>query len=213
MVIRVVLALAVGYLLGSIPTAYIVTRIIRGRDIRRLGGGNIGALNTMKAVGKLPALIVLMVDLGKGAAAVVIAHNLLNLEPLFVMLAGIAAVAGHLWMVFLKFSGGRGMGAAVGVVITTLSVYGDWPGLGFFVLFAIVPLLITFNVPLALGVAFFALPFITWFTVHAAVGTILAVVLGLLVGGKFLPTAITAWKNAKTKREFFFGDRHYLKKG
>jgi len=207
MVFKIILAIVAGYLLGSIPTAYLVTRAFKGKDIRRLGGGNIGTLNTMKSVGKLPAAIVMVVDIGKGAAAVIVAHYPLNLEPPFVMLAGIMAVVGHLWMIFLKFSGGRGMGAAIGAVLATLAIYGEWTGMGIFAVLIFVPLFITWNIPLAMCVAFLGLPFIAWFVAHSTSGTILSVILGLLVGGKFLPTAIAAWKKAKTRKEFFFGER------
>jgi acyl-phosphate glycerol 3-phosphate acyltransferase len=65
-----IIAVVIGYLLGSIPTAYIVTRLVRGEDVRRLGGGNVGGLNVYREVGLLPAVVVAIVDLGKGAAAV-----------------------------------------------------------------------------------------------------------------------------------------------
>lgn len=207
MVIKIILALVTGYLLGSIPTAYIVTRIARGGDIRQLGGGNVGTLNTLKVAGRLPGLVVMVVDIGKGAAAIAIAYYVFGLEPQFVLAAGIAAVIGHMWMVFLKFSGGRGMGTSIGTVITAFCIYGDWYGLIVFIVVAVIPLVITFNVPLALAVAFIALPFIIWFTANSITGTVAAVILGLLVGGKFATTAIAAWKKAGTKREFFFIDR------
>ena len=104
--------LLIGYLLGSIPSAYIFTRMKTGKDIRQMGGGNVGGYNTFKEAGILPAVGVAIVDLGKGAAAVAIAHWLLDLPMFFVLLAGLAAVMGHNWMVWLKFSGGKGMGPA-----------------------------------------------------------------------------------------------------
>jgi len=69
-----VLATLTGYLLGSIPTAYLVTRYAIGKDIRHIGGGNVGGLNTFREVGFLPAAIVAIVDLSKGAAAVSLAY-------------------------------------------------------------------------------------------------------------------------------------------
>ena len=73
-----ILAVIIGYLLGSIPSAYIATRLAKGKDIRQLGGGNIGGLNTFREVGLWPAAAAGIVDLGKGAAAVVIALLALN---------------------------------------------------------------------------------------------------------------------------------------
>src|SRR3989304_8529261 len=147
-----IIALVFGYLLGSIPTAYIVTRVATGRDIRQMGGGNVGGLNTLREVGAIPALVVGIVDLGKGAAAVAIAYWLLNLSPLFVMLAGLAAVVGHMWMVFLKFSGGKGMGATFGALAVLMPIYGYWYGLLIFLVVVAVPFVITRNVALAMGI-------------------------------------------------------------
>ena len=207
MIYKEVLALVIAYLLGSIPTAYIITRIIKGQDIRRLGGGNIGGLNTIKAVGKVPGIIVLVVDIGKGAAVVAIARWGLNVPPLFVMLAGLLAVVGHMWMVFLKFSGGRGMGSMLGAVVSILIIYGNWLGLGTFGILIIIPLIITRNVPLSMTVGLLGLPFIAWFTTHSAIGTILAVVLGLLTGGKFLPTAKKDIKNFRDRKKVTSGTK------
>jgi glycerol-3-phosphate acyltransferase PlsY len=200
MVLREILALIIAYLLGSIPTAYIVTRIVKGQDIRRLGGGNIGSLNTLKSVGRLPGTIVGLVDVSKGAAAVLIAFYGLGVPPLFVMLAGLLSVVGHMWMIFLKFTGGRGMGPTVGSVVTVLCVYADWLGLGIFLFLIAVPIFITRNVPISMIVGLFGLPFITWFTTFSATGTVMTVILGLLTGGKFLPTGmkeLRAWRGRR----------------
>jgi glycerol-3-phosphate acyltransferase PlsY len=207
MVYKEVLALVIAYLLGSIPTAYIITRIIKGQDIRRLGGGNIGGLNTMKSVGKIPGTIVLVVDIGKGAAAVAIARWGLDVPSLFVMLAGLLAVVGHMWMIFLKFSGGRGMGPMLGAIVSILIIYGNWLGLGIFMILIIIPIGITRNVPLSMSVALLGLPFIAWFTTHSAAATIIAVVLGLLTGGKFLPTGIKDIQRLRSRRKAASGNK------
>ena len=108
------MVIVIGYLLGSINSAYIITRLLTGKDIRQLGGGNAGARNTLREVGLRAAIPVAIFDVGKGAASVAIAHWLLNIplyEPnLFVLLAGVAAVAGHMWSIYLKFTGGNGLG-------------------------------------------------------------------------------------------------------
>ena len=123
-VVTGIIAIIIGYLLGSIPSAYIATRLVSSKDIRQLGGGNVGGLNVYREVGPWPALIAGIVDVGKGAAAVAIAYWLFALPATFVMLAGIASVVGHNWMVFLKFSGGKGMGATFGALAILLPVYG-----------------------------------------------------------------------------------------
>lgn len=204
--INEIIAVASGYLLGSIPTAYIVSRRVTGKDIRRLGGGNVGGLNAYREVGALPALAVGLVDLGKGAAAVAIAYWLLGVSPLFVMLAGLAAVIGHNWMLFLKFSGGKGMGAAFGALLVLMPVYGYWYGLLIIIAVIIIPFIFTRNVALSMGIGLLFLPLITWLITHSGLATILAVTLGVLIGIKFLPTARTAWSRDKNARAFIFDD-------
>jgi len=72
--LRGIIAIIVGYLVGSFPSAYLITRLATGQDIRRLGGGNVGGLNTFREVGALPALGVIAIDIGKGAATVALAY-------------------------------------------------------------------------------------------------------------------------------------------
>ncbi len=201
-----IIAVVSGYLLGSIPTAYIVSRRVTGKDIRRLGGGNVGGLNTYREVGALPALVVGLGDLGKGAAAVAIAYWLLGVSPLFVMLTGLAAVIGHMWMLFLKFSGGKGMGAAFGALLVLMPVYGYWYGLLIIIAVIIIPFVFTRNVALSMGIGLLFLPLITWLITQSGLATILAVTLGVLIGIKFLPTARTAWSRDKNARAFIFDD-------
>ncbi len=200
-----IIAIALGYLLGSIPAAYIATRVATGKDIRQLGGGNVGGLNTYREVGAIPALAVGIVDMGKGAAAVAIAYWLLGVPQLFVMLAGLAAVIGHMWMLFLKFSGGKGMGATFGALAVLMPIYSYW--YGFLILLAIiaVPFAITRNVALAMGIGLLFLPLIVWLLTHSWLATTLCISLGVLIGIKFLPTAIAAWTKSENMGDFIQG--------
>ncbi len=197
-----IIAMVLGYLLGSIPTAYIVTRITTGKDIRQMGGGNVGGLNTLREAGVIPALVVGIVDLGKGAGAVAIAYWLVDVSPPFVMLAGLAAVIGHMWMVFLKFSGGKGMGTTFGALAVLMPIYGYWYGFLIFLAVVAVPFLITHNVALAMGVGILFLPLIAWLITQSELAAVLAITLGVLVGIKFLPTARAAWARNKNTRSF-----------
>ena len=110
-----VLAIIVGYLLGSIPFAYIVARLVKGVDIRRVGGGNVGAFNAMREIGTVPGLGVLVLDMGKGLLAVAVARWL-GVPQFFVFMVGFAAVAGHRWPIFLNFRGGKGAATTLGVL-------------------------------------------------------------------------------------------------
>ena len=199
------IAIIIGYLLGSIPAAYITARLAKGKDIRQLGGGNVGGLNVYREVGLWPAAAVGIVDLGKGAAAVAIALWLLQLPPLFVLLAGLAAVIGHNWMVFLKFSGGKGMGATFGALAVLLPVYGYWQGLAIFVGVILIPFIITRNVALSMGIGLVFLPLITWLITQSELATVLAISLGVLIAIKFLPTAREAWTKSKDVGDFVSG--------
>jgi len=143
MIIKEIFAIIIGYLLGSIPSAYIAARLATGKDIRRMGGGNVGGLNVRREVGAWPAFAVGIVDLSKGAAAVAIAYWLLDLSLVFVLAAGLAAVIGHNWMVWLKFSGGKGMGVTIGALAVLLPVYDYWPGLPIFFGVILIPYVIT----------------------------------------------------------------------
>ena len=101
-----IIAIIIAYLLGSIPAAYIITRLKTDKDIRQMGGGNVGARNVYREVGLGAAIVAGIFDIGKGAAAVAIAYWVLGVPLLFVLLAGLAVVAGHIWSVYLKFTGG-----------------------------------------------------------------------------------------------------------
>jgi glycerol-3-phosphate acyltransferase PlsY len=199
-----IIALVLGYLLGSIPTAYMVTRLVKGKDIRQLGGSNVGTFNVFREVGLWPSLVVAIVDLGKGAAAIAIAHYFLQVSPLFVLLSGLAAVIGHMWMAFLKFTGGKGAGTAIGALALVMPLYGYWYGLLIFLAIVALVLAITHNVSLSIGSALLFLPLITWLSSKSIVATIIAIVLGLAIGLKYLPTARRSWAKSGTTRDFIF---------
>ena len=204
MIANEIIAIVIGYLLGSIPSAYIATRLAKGKDIRQLGGGNVGGLNVFREVGPWPALAAGIADVGKGAAAVAIALWLLKVSTPFVLVAGLASVIGHNWMVFLKFRGGKGMGATFGTLAVLLPVYGYWQGLAILFGIILIPFIITRNVALSMSVGLIALPFITWLGMNSGIGIIMAVILGLVVAIKFLPTARAALTKSKTTRDFVF---------
>ena len=111
------------YIIGSIPTAYIFGRVLKGIDIREYGSGNAGATNVFRVIGKTPGMIVLIIDIIKGyIAATYLASGFMYLAPvtrpeLYRILFGLSAIAGHNWTLFLKFKGGKGVAASAGVVI------------------------------------------------------------------------------------------------
>ena len=117
------ISVVIAYLLGSIPTAYIVTRWVYGKDIRKLGGGNVGTHNVYENIGKLPAIVVGIIDVGKGVASVYISLAFIPSSDYYywVFAAGIAAVIGHIWPVFLKFKGGNGIATSIGILFVLMT--------------------------------------------------------------------------------------------
>jgi glycerol-3-phosphate acyltransferase PlsY len=111
-----ILSIIIGYLLGSIPTAYIVSRIRKGIDIRTVGSGNMGAANVMREIGTHEGIFVGLIDIAKGAVAILIAQTL-NISELWVFGAGFAALVGHNFPVFAGFRGGRGSATVIGIFL------------------------------------------------------------------------------------------------
>src|SRR5512140_1590079 len=108
---------ATGYLLGSFPTAYILVRWKSKTDIRMVGSGNVGGLNSYVVTkSKALAAIVVLIDALKGVAAVLIAPLITGDSFIFMAAAGIGAVLGHNFPVWLRFKGGRGLATAAGVL-------------------------------------------------------------------------------------------------
>jgi glycerol-3-phosphate acyltransferase PlsY len=116
------LTLLGGYLLGSIPFGLIATRLGGAGDIRQIGSGNIGATNVLRSGRKDLAAITLLGDAGKGVVAVLLARWLSHDNPFIVALAGGAAFTGHLFPVWLKFKGGKGVATIYGVLLAAC-----WP--------------------------------------------------------------------------------------
>ena len=117
------LGLLIAYLIGSMPTAYIFGRAIKGIDIREFGSGNIGATNTFRVIGRFPGIIVLAIDILKGfVCATYIANFFMYITPvarpeLYKVLMGVASIVGHNWTIFLKFKGGKGVATSAGVIM------------------------------------------------------------------------------------------------
>ena len=116
-------ALPLGYLVGSIPFAWLVSRLATGIDVRRAGSGNVGAANVLRTSGLAMAVCVLVLDIAKGAASVLLLARLTPGES-GPALAGLGAVVGHVYPIWLKFRGGKGVATAAGVfsVLTPMAI-------------------------------------------------------------------------------------------
>ena len=111
------LLLAAAYLLGSIPFGLILAKLFAGSDIRNSGSGNIGATNVARVVGPAAGILTLLLDVAKGAAAVWLAGRFSEQNSTALMLAGVFALLGHCFPVWLGFNGGKGVAAALGVFL------------------------------------------------------------------------------------------------
>jgi glycerol-3-phosphate acyltransferase PlsY len=122
--LELIFILILSYLIGSFPTAIIAGRLLKKIDIRDYGSGNAGATNVFRVLGWKAGIIVLIIDMFKGFAPVfwlvnVIsdATNNMEIRVYFQILIGVAAIAGHIWSVFTRFRGGKGVGTAAGVFL------------------------------------------------------------------------------------------------
>lgn len=112
-------AIVIGYVLGSIPFGLVLIRLAGSGDLRQIGSGSIGATNVLRTGHKGLAALTLLLDSGKGAVAVALAHAL---GPSLGPLAGLAAFIGHCWPIWLGFKGGKGVATAFGVLLAVA-----WP--------------------------------------------------------------------------------------
>ncbi len=112
--LHILLVILGGYILGSIPFGLVLTRLAGMGDIRNIGSGNIGATNVLRTGNKFLALLTLVLDIGKGAAAALLAEYL---YPGLGIYAGGGAFIGHCYSIFLKFTGGKGVATFLGIMI------------------------------------------------------------------------------------------------
>jgi glycerol-3-phosphate acyltransferase PlsY len=149
-------SIIIGYLLGSIPTAYIVSRMRKGVDIRNVGSGNMGAANVMRQIGAHEGVFVGLIDIAKGAGAILIAQAL-NVSELWLFGSGFGALVGHNFPVFAGFKGGRGSATIIGIflvlapeaILVTLAVVA-------------IPFFTTHKFMAALFIGFGLLPLFVW---------------------------------------------------
>jgi len=204
MILNTIIAVIIGYLLGSIPFAYIAGRLKKGVDIRQVGGRNVGALNIMREVGVAVGFAVLAADIAKGAAAVLIAQWL-GLSLIWVFIAGFAAVAGHNWPVFLGFKGGKGAATTMGVLLALVPRE-------FAISFAIIAIVvvITSNPRLGIIVGLAFLPLVVWQFGGAGLLIICSLVLPLFLLIRSLTSFREAAANIGTKKGLIFDRRYHF---
>ncbi len=118
MIIKSVLGAVLSYLLGSMPTGFLMGKVLRKIDVRDFGSGNIGATNAFRVLGKGPGTAVLIIDIVKGLIPTVFFPDLLGLQGvIYRILFGLSSIAGHNWTIFLHFKGGKGVATGLGVLL------------------------------------------------------------------------------------------------
>ena len=192
MISDIVIAIIIGYLLGSFPSAYLAGRLRKGIDIRQVGSKNMGAMNVYYEVGPIDAVLVSLADLGKGVGAILLVRCLLGIplnSPLDFLtgLTGIAAVIGHIFPVFLKFRGGKGGATAIGILIFLM----PWAVPFLAIVFGIA-VLITRNPTFSYSLLLIVFPFVAGFIYVDHRGAPLALVffsigLGVFLGLQYIP--------------------------
>ena len=166
-------AAVLGYLLGAIPFGLLLTRMAGLGDIRKIGSGNIGATNVLRTGRKGLAAATLLLDALKGTAAVVISGHLAG--PNAAMVAGLGAFLGHLFPVWLKFKGGKGVAVYIGILLGLF-----WPGAVVFCLLWLATAFTTRYSSLSALVAAFITPLFLWWFGHLALASLFAVLTLLL---------------------------------
>ncbi len=166
-------AFILGYLLGSIPFGLILTRFAGTQDLRSIGSGNIGATNVLRTGRKGLAAATLLLDMLKGTVAVIIAGTFAG--PNAAMLAALGAFLGHLFPVWLKFKGGKGVAVYIGVLIGLF-----WPAALVFCVLWLATAVITRFSSLSALVASFITPIFLWWVGHPALALLFAVLSLLL---------------------------------
>ena len=167
-------AFVLGYLLGSIPFGLVLTKLAGTQDLRSIGSGNIGATNVLRTGRKGLAAATLLLDMLKGTAAVVIAGAFGG--PNAAMLAALGAFLGHLFPVWLKFRGGKGVAVYIGVLIGLF-----WPAAIVFLALWLATAVATRYSSLSALVASFVTPIFLWWFDHGALAALFAVLTVLLL--------------------------------
>lgn len=176
-----IIALVLAYLIGSFPSAFIIARLVRGVDIRTVGSHNMGAMNTFYKVGFWWGMLVLLLDMSKGALAVAVTWWLTG-SMYLQLAAGVVAVLGHSFPIFLKFKGGKGGATCIGVLAYVM----PWGIPIYPALFGLF-LLITRFPTLSYSIAFLCFPVLGAFVYHSTAYIIFSLVLLIIPIVRYLP--------------------------
>ena len=202
----IILGIITSYLIGSVPTAYIFCRLLKGVDIRKYGSGNVGATNAMRILGRAPGITVLALDIFKGFSAVFFLGNFLADKTALIsdselrLLLGFFCIVGHNWTVFLQFKGGKGIATSLGLLIgLALKVNGLPVVLGMLILSWFILFLLTRIVSLASIVAALLLPLYSFLFKQPRSFIVASVLLSMMVILRHKSNIIRLLKNKESR--------------
>lgn len=169
------------YLIGAFPSAYLFSRLFKGVDIRKVGSGNVGGMNTVKEAGLLPGILTIIFDIGKGILAVYLT-SVLSGNPSMALMAGFLVVLGHNFNLFLQFKGGKGLATTLGVflALNPLTIV-------FLLLLMAVFSLILKDTNTGAGAAVALLPPLLWFQYHNWAWVLVGAAMAIIIMVKHLP--------------------------
>jgi glycerol-3-phosphate acyltransferase PlsY len=193
---NILLALLLAYLLGAIPFGYVLVRLTTGGDVRATGSGNIGATNVLRTTGRAAGVVTLLLDIGKGFAAVWLASRLTEGSALWMSCAALAVMAGHTYPVFLGFKGGKAVASWVGAFLYLAPA----PLAATLVVF-VVTVAVSKYVSLGSVLAAGLLPLAVWLISHPP----LPVVAAAFVAGAFI-----IWRHKPNLERIRAGEEHVL---
>jgi acyl phosphate:glycerol-3-phosphate acyltransferase len=192
-IIADIIALICAYLLGSLPTAYIIGKLRKGIDIRKIGSRNMGAMNTFYNVGFWWGMLALAGDIGKGMLGVAVARWL-NTGLYIDLAAGLMVLLGHNFPVFLKFKGGKGGAAMIGVLVIVM----PWGFLVYPASFGLLLLISRFPT-ISYGLAFLCYPFLAGFVYNNIAYVIYSSLIFLFLIGRYIPRIKEMLRKSKGK--------------
>lgn len=180
------------YLIGAFPSAYVFGRVFKGVDIRRVGSGNVGGMNTIREAGLLPGMLTIVMDITKGYLAVYLAP-VLSESPAMPLLAAFLVVLGHNFNIFLGFKGGKGLATTLGAFLLLSPMT-----IAFLLLLMALFSLILKDVNSSAGLTAFLLPAVLWFQYYHWGWVLVGAALSMIIVIKHLPD-FSAYRKGRRK--------------
>lgn len=179
---------SLSYLLGSTPTAYLIFKKKKGKDIRKCGSKNMGVLNIYHLLGPFYAFVTFLIDAAKGAIPIRVAQSL-GMNSSGIILCSLMAVVGHNWPIFLNFRGGKGVSTSLGIMMVLMKKQ-----LFFWLVLVALFFAIIKNFSSSMGLGFALVPFLNWWMNEPSYILYLSILLPLLMLIRLFPNMIKLYR-------------------